>query len=531
MKRIFVLIILAGTFSLQAAAPRRGDDRLRELAVFPEMKLNFEFGMELQGDRWVMYENVNLPDEIVRLREELKRRPEDTEQLLRLGDLLDSNGETNEARICYQKAEQLCRNKIAAKPQDGLYLTELGEALSALGKEEEAEHVYRKATLVSSNDWRCWISLGNFLANEPFLYLFPSNFRNQIYSETIPQEVLNYRPPPGALKKAESSVAEASHCFDRAVALAPKEPEVFFQRAGYLSNSNSQSCFFRHFHNNDKLDSRTLLLAFYSQTATADLLRAAELNPKDYQYASLAAYFQFQYINSMAHANNAKPPAEILSGKDRQFAMTRLENLSQDADKKTAAAASENLGILNMAFGNKQQAAANFRRAVSLDPSREQSWDMLLGTLKNSASPDELVALCESRLKYKNSAKNHLLLAKLYAKQKEWTLATQQAETADQLETNNIISSLLIAAVALKENQTNSLSVAKVSLTRVCSILQAMPMGDERTTRWREYMLNVSIGSALDGQTQAARDGINEVLKYFPADETAKEILKNLEAN
>jgi len=119
MKRIFLAIISIATLSLHASAPPHGNDRLRELAVFPEMNLTFNFGLNFQGNKWVFSENANLPDEISRLREELKQQPDDIKQLLRLGDLLDSNGETNESQSCYQKAEKLCRNKVAVNPQDG----------------------------------------------------------------------------------------------------------------------------------------------------------------------------------------------------------------------------------------------------------------------------------------------------------------------------------------------------------------------------------------------------------------------------
>jgi len=102
-----------------------------------------------------------------------------------------------------------------------LNLTELGDALHALDKDEEAESVYRKATLVSSNEWRCWVRLGTFLECEPFRQLFPDNLRGQAFpSGQMPsQEVLDYRPLPEALKKSEASLAEASRCFDRAMAL------------------------------------------------------------------------------------------------------------------------------------------------------------------------------------------------------------------------------------------------------------------------------------------------------------------------
>jgi tetratricopeptide (TPR) repeat protein len=317
------------------------------------------------------------------------------------------------------------------------------------------------------------------------------------------------------------------------MALAPKEPEVFFQRAGYMSISNWQNCFFRHYRDNEKIDSTTWLSAFFSKETIANLQKAADLSPNNYEYISLATYFEWLDVMIQVKATNYTP--DILSDAARKSthnAMTRLENLSEVPDKKTAAGALENLGMLNITFGNSQAAATDFRRAISLDPTREQSWDILLGTLKDSASPDELVAICTSRLKYKNSARNHLLLGKLYANQKIWDKATEQAAIANEFETNNIISSLLLAAVALKQSdQTNYLSIADINLSRAKAILEKTPDNDEKTKRWREFMLDGAIFCALNNQPEIARDWAKEVLKYFPNDETAQEILKNLRAN
>jgi len=415
-------------------------------------------------------------------------------------------------------------------------MNDLGEALYGLDKEAEAESVYRKACLVSSNEWRCWVGLGNFLAVENSHFLFPENLQGQAFpSDQMPsQAVLDYRPSPDALIKSEASLAEASRCFDRAMALAPKEPEVFLQRAGYMCSSNWQNCFIRHFRGNEELSKNTWLLAFFSTETIANLQKAAELSPKNYEYISLAAYFEWFNAILQTKATNFFT-IDILPDAARKSihnAMARLENLSEGSNKKTAAGALENLGFLNMTFRNSQAATADFRRAVSLDPTREQSWDMWLGTLIDSGSPDELVAVCESRLKYKNSAWNRLLLAKCYVKQKEWNKATKQTEIAGQLETNNIVSPLLLAAIVLKQSDyTNYLSIVTTNLTRADAILSTMPVGDERSGRWREMVLNMAIVCALNNHDDWAVKWLERVLQYFPNDETAKEILKNVSAN
>ncbi|HLX94770.1 MAG TPA: hypothetical protein VKU37_03420 [Verrucomicrobiae bacterium] len=537
MKRIFAAIILTIALSLQAAAPPRGSNQLHELVVFPEMNLSFSFGINFQCGEWVVTKNTDTSVEISKLREELKRRPDNVEQFLQLGNLLDNNGETNESRVCYQKAEQLCRSRITARPQDGLVLTELGKSLWQLDNNEEAESVYRKAVLVSSNEWRCWVGLGNFLATESFPLMFPDNLRSQVTPSPLPpaQQILAYRPLPEALRQAEVSRDEASRCFDQAMKLAPGEPEVFFQRAGFMCVSNWQNCFFRHYRNDEEISSSQWLSAFFSPETIANLQKATGLSSKNYELISIAAYFE--WIRALIQANwPTNYTVEMMPEKIRHSihgAMTRLEDLSDNSDKKTAAGAFENLGFLNMTFGNNQVATTDFRRAVKLDPTREASWDLLLGTMLNSmASPEEIVSVCESHLKYENSARNHLLLAKALVREEKWNEGVAQAEIAGNQEPNNVVPSLLIAAIALKQSeQGNNLSIARTNLAHANIIIQKMPEGDEKKERTREWGLNTIIFYVLNNQLDWAKHTANEFLKLFPDDETAKEILKDLSAS
>jgi tetratricopeptide (TPR) repeat protein len=538
MKRLLTAIISVAFLSLFAVAPPRGNDRLRELVVFPRMDMTFNFGLlNWNGDKWSITENENLPDEISKLREELKQHPDDIDRLLRLGDSLGSNDQTNESQACFQKVEQICRIKIAANPHDGLSLTKLGKALDALTKNDEAENVYRRATVISPNEWMCWVGLGNYLG-DAWVEMFPMHLRRQLLgSRTPPREVLDFRPSPEALKRSETLCSEASRCFDRAMTIAPKEPEVFIQRAAYMSSSNWFSCFVRHIRRSEEIEDNAFFLAHFSPETIANLQKAAELRPKDYQLIGLAAYSQ--WFNAVLQANvTSNFTFDMLPDKNRQSirnAMTSLETLSQDSDKTTAAGALRYLGMLNMAFGNKEAATANFRRAVSLNPAHEQTWDLLFGMLLDSGSLNDLLAVGESRLKANNSARNHLVLGKVYAKMGNWKEANNQATIAGKLETNNIIPPLLLAAVALKQSaDTNQMTMAFRYLTCAEEILAQMPKNDETQKRWREMLLDSAIAGGLQGSENGqklARQWLAVVLEYYPDDNDAKEILSALGAN
>jgi tetratricopeptide (TPR) repeat protein len=534
MIKLLVALIFAAVFSVNAETQPRGADRLRELVVFPGIHFKFFWGINCQNNEWVISQDVDFPGAIAEQRMELKRQPDDVKQLMHLAHLLDSNDETNESQACYQKAGQLCRNKIAVNPQDGLSLIELGNALDALGKQDEAEHDFRKATLVSPNDWKCWVGLGNFLQNDAFDSMFSEDLRNAVVPGQVPsQAVLDYRPPAETLEKSETLCNEAFRCFDRAVSLAPEEPEVFFQRAGYMSMSNLQNFYIRYYRDNEKITKNEWLSAFFSKETIANLQKASELMPKDYQYVSLAAYFE--WFNAKLQNKAASFNPDTLPDAVRQFihdSLTRLENLSEDADKKIAAGALENLGMLNMMFGNLEAATTNFRQALALDLTREQSWDLLLGTLAMSGSPEEKVAVCEAKLKYKDSAQNHLLLARAFQYQKKWDKAGEQAEAALIMDSNNIVANLESLALAIKQSaDTNFMTQAYERFARTQAVYEKLPDNIEKQTRWRELTLNVAILYGMENtpdDQKAANAWVDAVLKNNPNDQQARDISKAL---
>jgi len=538
-----LILFFAATFFVNAAAPPHGKARLRELAVFPKLNLTFGWGFDFQGGTLNYTDNNADPlEEIARLRQELKQQPDNIQRFLQLGGLLDQNNETNESQICYQKAEQLCRNRLTVNPRDGLILSDLGQALLALNKKDEAESVSRRATLISSNEWKCWVCLGQILENRSIEQLFPQKSVASIFAlaNSAPQKLLNYRPPPSALERAEASSSEAAKCFDRAVAAAPKEADVFVCRAGYKIISNLENLLIQHFRSNDNLEPNKLRsIFFFTKTAVPDIQQAARLSPNNYKIIGMAACFE--WINAVVQAMPQKLTFDTLPYETRRSireAMTRLENLSLDSDKRKAAGALEFLGCLNMTISGSDAAGCRaaepyFRRAVSLDPSRDTSWNMLLGVLHGESAPSEdMVTVCESRLKYKNSAWNHLLLAKTLQKQEQWAKATEQAAAAIKLETNNVAARLMLFALCIRQSSDPKyLTIADQDMHSFSTnALNEITSEDEKADRAREILLNTAILWGLNDQPERAKELLRTtVLKKNPDDKDAREIMSVLE--
>ncbi|HXA44307.1 MAG TPA: hypothetical protein VNZ25_02275 [Candidatus Angelobacter sp.] len=362
---------------------------------------------------------------------------------------------------------------------------------------------------------------------------------DQFDSSAMPsQAIWDYHPSPDALAKSKARCHEASQCFERAVAMAPKESEIFVQRAGYICQSSLLNCFFRHFHDNEPIDAVTWTSASCSKESIASLQKAADLSPTNYQYISLVAYFVWMNATLKTSSQNLAPDA--LPDDARQSirnAMTRLENLSQDAHTNTAAGALENLAMLKGMFGTPAAAVVPYlRKAVSLDPSRDQSWDLLLSLLSDSASQDELTELFKTRLKYKDSARNHLLLARAFERQEKWDQAREETKTALKHEPDNpaiaLVAHLELAALALEQSSDPShLTEAAEQFTRIEELFGKVPFNAEIAPHWRELNLNLAIYNDLINTPETrklAKACVDSVLKDDPSDERAKEISEAL---
>ena len=180
-----------------------------------------------------------------------------------------------------------------------------------------------------------------------------------------------------------------------------------------------------------------------------------------------------------------------------------------------------------MAFGNNPAAASDFRRAVALDPTREQSWDLLLAAA-GADSREEALSVCEARLKQKNSPRNHLLLARAFEHEKNWDKAGEQAEAALGLDTNNIVANLELLALAIKQNaNTNFMASAHEQFVRTQAAYEKLPDDNEKGKRWRELTLNGAILYGLENSpdfVKAANEWVVVVLKSDPNDQQARDI-------
>lgn len=107
-----------------------------------------------------------------------------------------------------------------------------------------------------------------------------------------------------------------------------------------------------------------------------------------------------------------------------------------------------------------------------------------------------------------------------------------EAGIAGNLDTNNVIAPLMLAAIDLKlSSDMEFMAKAKEQLDRVSGLISRMSSSDESWKRWREMCLDGAIFYGLQAtpdSEKTARQGLNMVFKRYPGDETAKAILQAL---
>jgi hypothetical protein len=529
-------IICLMAYAALGDSPPRGKERLRELAVFPSFQLSLSYEFKMAWDDMWIGGSQEMADEIQEIRGALKKEPGDTERMAHLAYLLNQNNQTNEVRIWSQEVEGLCRKRLDTTPENGWLLVQLGRALNNLGKTNEAESVLRKSVLVASNDWRCPAFLGNLLESDSYSALLPPDLGNQNGPQRNQYEVLlEYKPSSEARARSGELHREAARYMDQAVALGRKDPELWLARARFSSQSGQRDYLYQH--QSGPTGSPAALLAAQFKAPIADLRKASELKPKDYKLIYLPAYLEWGTALADAQATGKAnlETSEIITDAARKLvreAMTRLENLYQQLDKKNEAAALEAHGLLGVMIDAEHikngASLPDFRRAIALDPLREQSWDFLMGASAESASSGELEEICEARLKARDSARNHLLFARHLIREKKWDQGKEQVESAIKLESENVIGKITLAALIIRQSKDAAgLEPAEMQLGAASKLIAQMPDSQEKNDRYREFVLNTYLVNILlnyPESNEKARSVLDEFLRTSPNDEDAKAI-------
>ena len=185
------------------------------------------------------------------------------------------------------------------------------------------------------------------------------------------------------------------------------------------------------------------------------------------------------------------------------------------------------LGILQgPILHESRNCVGSLRRAVALDPTREQAWEVLCAMLAQMERYDDLLGVCEDRVRQKDSARGHLLLAKAYEKLHQWDDSESEIMEALRMAPNNFSANLAEAALVLRRGQDDdALSEANSWLARSERLLGETPATQRSVQLIVDLTLTRSIYFALTDQLDEARQWAKAVIEQDKNNNRAQEIL------
>jgi tetratricopeptide (TPR) repeat protein len=532
MRLNFFFLLLVTVLSCHGAAPETGAKKLREAVRLPTIHFGFNLVFR-SGNGWslsVVGAEDDPSAEIATLRKELKGDLSDAERFQRLAALYAKANDNTNLAAATDKALGLWRQRVEQQPENGPILAQYGNSLSIAQKYEEAESVLRKATRIAPTEWKCWLVLGLFLDAKAQRALGSDSWQP---GENLFARIFDKPPPANQVKEAEKLFDEAGECFNQAVAAAPREPETFFERALHRSMRNACKSAFRLLR--DELTDRSeITKAMFTADCIPDFREVARLSPKDHLAIGGCAFFEAwsRALEKRAVVQTGEDLWNLLPDETRQSILglfARLEDLTGSPDPRLAAGAFASLAVARSCVrGDFQGGITHLRRALALVPSSDKTMDLLLSFYVSEGKFEEMLPLCEERVKRKDSIRNCGVLAKVYDKLNKVEKAEAQLRSILKKEPDNLWATVSLASLQLKRSHDESLlREAEVLLKKTGPLLGKTDAPDNRDLQVH-YVLTVAVFYGLTGGTEAARAEVRRVLSQDQDNDYAKAVLAAL---
>jgi tetratricopeptide (TPR) repeat protein len=493
--------------SLPASAAPVDRERLRSLAALPVPAMNNSIRF---NEAYGFYLGWTKPDEmveIVTLRRALRGDAGDAPLHRQIGKLYQSMQLADPARESFATAARLYFEQIKARPGDGWLRAQYADAWSESAdrkRRAEAEPVFRHAVQVSPNDWRCWAAMGDYLQRA---------IKDRFIDDTTPDR----RDPKVRQAELERMLNEARQCYEKAVAVAPQEPHVHAERA-FARSRISQIVGLLRMRQGQRVN---FYAEVFSPECIDDLKTVARLqgNSSSIGVAALAELLSVRLRQEgPPHAKPQPLPEPTMQAMTQ--ARAALEKLAQLPDPRQAAEAFETMGMLEASvWGDDARAEADFRQAVTKDPTREASWHLLLITASRRNGP--FVDICQERLKIKDSPTYHLQLANFYAHHSHTASLHTELEAALKADPKDFQANLAQAIYFLKFGEEKNLPEAMAYLARASDAVRELPVREYRA----QYAAAQGFYHALTGNYPEARVRFKESLELDNTNEAVREAL------
>jgi tetratricopeptide (TPR) repeat protein len=261
----------------------------------------------------------------------------------------------------------------------------------------------------------------------------------------------------------------------------------------------------------ERMESKAVMEKFASPEACALWEKAARLDPTNY---IVIAYWG--WLEAVPALMKAEAPLVALAGGRRTRlveAMSMLERLGDHPNAQLAAGSLETLGILRFVTSLQgPEARTAFRRAVTLDPERTQAWQGLIAFNFGEKNYQELVSICEERLKHEGSAQNQIDAAKACVRAGLLEKAMGHGEAAVKLAPDDPAAQISLAALLLlRFGPDGDLTEAKKHLTRALELGKTVQDAERGEALAYANGVNLAIFLTLAGDAEAARKILDDV--------------------
>lgn len=476
-----------------------GPDAFRQLVRCPQVDLQIAFGVDLSRG-FVVNDPERPRTEIAAARAVLKMSPDNAHEWLRLGTWLPATGDTNGTAAALSKAIGLYQTRVERTPSDDEAQAELAEALKLAGRGAEAERRLRAALEANPSAWRSRLALAQILDAQ---WLTGSS---------------------SAKAEKPAKQAEAGKLVDRAVELAPNEPTVYrargFHRFAVAQDGLAESA------PSGKREPGSVA----AQAAVEDYWRSATLWKTNVLSWGIAGFTELVARVGPEASEGVEFGTLPADSQQRLVgALRTLESLASEDAGPTAAMALEMRGILQFLTGSRSASEVTLKRAVKLDPSRFQAWEVLLAVHLRSEDRDGLRETCAARAKVRPNGRNFLMYAKSLERAGRLDDALETAEAGVEAEPENLWLRMTVVSLKLKTS-TDAASLEGVAdqLREIATRIDRQPKNQEWIRMARHFVPTVCLFQALSGNLEEARRMLGEWMKNNPTDAWAREISEAL---
>ncbi len=511
---------------LRAAVDEPVAIRLRQAVKLPMMNVKFNFGFTDSQD-WAGDPEVSDPKaELERLKGRLKNELKDAEVRLEMARVAGQLPDDAEKQPYRTAAVEAWRKWATAAPGDRAVQTGLASALRVAKEYEEAERILRQVTASADAPWTAWYELTTVLGEIGVRPLYTG-----ADGKSGP---LTGGPPASAAAMEESGrvLDDALATADRLVKLAPAEARSWSRRARIRTNRALRELV-RQPPGSEEEKGRRMFAALFPESAVPDLEAAVRLQPKDarllmaltFHRLGSALFEVMRSANEDAGGNSFGRLSESQQAAVRE-SLARFDRLGAEDDRTVAAAALEGQAVLRMVIlSDRIGAGKSALRAVRLDPSRNQAFELALGAAVSGEKPDWKLAeeVVRERLKVSTDARTRYALVKILNESGQPVPALAAVHEAIKVVPG--VALLEIAHVALHVRAGDYPGGNEQShLETIGKALEALPDGEDKLLLNRNLYITGAVMTALQNDVAGAREMLKKYREKVSDDDYANAV-------